>query len=149
MMARKGDMVTPTLSTLMSLHFRDHNDNRRVYTSDVQNANQQIPMHIVSMNKKCAQNIIQILAKDMPTCMKAGTDDGSLPIHLACQYSYDPTLLATLLYYDKVSDFPQKRFQPSLKIRSFTLANLHMVFVCKQSDTQPSLNKNHITFNEM
>jgi len=101
MMARKGDMVTPTLSTLMSLHFRDHNDNRRVYTSDVQNANQQIPMHIVSMNKKCAQNIIQILAKDMPTCMKAGTDDGSLPIHLACQYSYDPTLLATLLYYDK------------------------------------------------
>ena len=109
MMARKGDMVTPTLSTLMSLHFRDHNDNRRVYTSDVQNANQQIPMHIVSMNKKCAQNIIQILAKDMPTCMKAGTDDGSLPIHLACQYSYDPTLLATLLYYDKVSDFPKKK----------------------------------------
>ena len=101
MMARKGDMVTPTLSTLMSLHFRDHNDNRRVYTSDVQNANLQMPMHIVSMNKKCAQNIIQILAKDMPTCMKAGTDDGSLPIHLACQYSYDPTLLATLLYYDK------------------------------------------------
>lgn len=101
MMARKGDMVTPTLSTLMSLHFRDHNDNRRVYTSDVQNGNQQMPIHIVSMNKKCAQNIIQILAKDMPTCMKVGTDDGSLPIHLACQYSYDPTLLATLLYYDK------------------------------------------------
>jgi len=101
MMARKGDMVTPTLSTLMSLHFRDHNDNRRVYTSDVQNGNQQMPIHIVSMNKRCAQNIIQILAKDMPTCMKVGTDDGSLPIHLACQYSYDPTLLATLLYYDK------------------------------------------------
>ena len=60
-MARKGDMVAPTLSTLMSLHFRDHNDNRRVYTSDVKNANEQMPIHIVSMNKKCAQNIIQIL----------------------------------------------------------------------------------------
>ena len=27
--------------------------------------------------------------------------DGSLPIHLACQFSSDPTSLATLLYYDK------------------------------------------------
>ena len=46
-------------------------------------------------------NSIQFQAKDMPTCLKAATDDGSLPIHLACQFSYDPTLLATLLYYDK------------------------------------------------
>ena len=33
--------------------------------------------------------------------LKSPTFDGSLPIHLACQYSSDPTLLASLLYYDK------------------------------------------------
>ena len=46
--------------------------------------------------------VVQLLVKDMPTCLKSETDDGSLPIHLACQYSSDPTLLACLLYYDKV-----------------------------------------------
>ena len=32
---------------------------------------------------------------------RSQTSDGSLPIHLACQYSSDPTLLVNLLYYDK------------------------------------------------
>merc|ERR1712223_2280919 len=68
MMARKGDMVAPTLSTLLSVHFRDHNDNKRIYTVDVKN---EMPIHIVVMNKKCAQHVVQLLVKDMPTCLKS------------------------------------------------------------------------------
>ena len=102
-MARKGDMVAPTLSTLLSVNFRDHNDNKRVYPTDVKNSKHEMPIHIVSMNKKCAQHIIQILVKDCPFGLKSPTADGSLPIHLACQYSSDPTLLASLLYYDKTT----------------------------------------------
>ena len=33
--------------------------------------------------------------------MTSQTADGSLPIHLACQYSTDPTMVATLLYYNR------------------------------------------------
>ena len=36
-----------------------------------------------------------------PFFFRSQTSDGSLPIHLACQYSSDPTLLVNLLYYDK------------------------------------------------
>ena len=53
------------------------------------------------MNKKCAQHIVQLLVKDCPIGLRSQTADGSLPIHLACQYSSDPTLLVNLLYYDK------------------------------------------------
>ena len=100
-MARKGDIVAPTLETLMSVHYRDHNDNKRVYPGDVKNARHEMPIHIAAMNKKCAQHVIQLLVKDRPVGLKSPTADGSLPIHLACQFSSDPTLLASLLYYDK------------------------------------------------
>ena len=53
------------------------------------------------MIKKCAQHIVQLLVKDCPIGLRSQTADGSLPIHLACQYSSDPTLLVNLLYYDK------------------------------------------------
>jgi len=101
MMARKGDLVASTLATLLTVTYRDHNDNRRVYNTDIKNARHEMPIHIAAMNKKCAQHIIQLLVKDCPDSLKSPTEDGSLPIHLACQYSSDPTLLATLLYYDK------------------------------------------------
>jgi len=101
MIARKGDMVAPTLGALMSLSYRNHNGNKKVYPTDVKNSKHEMPIHIVSMNKKCAQHIIQLLVKDCPAGLKSPTLDGSLPIHLACQYSSDPTLLASLLYYDK------------------------------------------------
>ena len=99
MIARKGDMVAPTLGALMSLSYRNHNGNKKVYPTDVKNSKHEMPIHIVSMNKKCAQHIIQLLVKDCPAGLKSPTLDGSLPIHLACQYSSDPTLLASLLYY--------------------------------------------------
>ena len=99
MIARKGDMVAPTLGALMSLSYRNHNGNKKVYPTDVKNSKHEMPIHIVSMNKKCAQHIIQLLVKDCPSGLKSPTLDGSLPIHLACQYSSDPTLLASLLYY--------------------------------------------------
>ena len=99
MIARKGDMVAPTLGALMSLSYRNHNGNKKVYPTDVKNSKHEMPIHIVSMNKKCAQHIIQLLVKDCPSGLKSSTLDGCLPIHLACQYSSDPTLLASLLYY--------------------------------------------------
>ena len=99
MIARKGDMVAPTLGALMSLSYRNHNGNKKVYPTDVKNSKHEMPIHIVSMNKKCAQHIIQLLVKDCPSGLKSPTLEGSLPIHLACQYSSDPTLLASLLYY--------------------------------------------------
>jgi len=101
MMARKGDVVAPTMDTLMSVSYRDHNDNKRVYPTDVKNSKHEMPIHIVAMNKKCAQHIVQLLVKDCPIGLRSQTADGSLPIHLACQYSSDPTLLVNLLYYDK------------------------------------------------
>jgi hypothetical protein len=101
MMARRGDMVAPTLHTLLSLHYRGHNDNKRVYASDVKNGKQQMPIHIAAMNKKCPQHVVQLLARDMPASLGSPMVDGSLPIHLACQYSSDPAYLATLLYYNK------------------------------------------------
>ena len=101
MIARKGDLVAPTLGALMTLSYRNHNGNKKVYPTDMKNYKHEMPIHIVAMNKKCAQHIIQLLVKDCPMGLKSPTADGSLPIHLACQYSSDPTLLASLLYYDK------------------------------------------------
>ena len=45
---------------------RDHNDNKRVYPTDVKNSKHEMPIHIVAMNKKCAQHIVQLLVKDCP-----------------------------------------------------------------------------------
>lgn len=101
MMARKGDLVAPTLSTLIGVTYRNHKGNDRVYPTDLKNSKHEMPIHIVAMNKKCAQHIIQMLVKDCPNGLRSPTSDGSLPIHLACQFSSDPTLLASLLYYDK------------------------------------------------
>ena len=63
MIARKGDAVAPTLGALMSLSYRDHNENKKVYPTDMKNSKHEMPIHIVSMNKKCAQHIIQLLVK--------------------------------------------------------------------------------------
>ena len=61
MIARKGDLVAPTLGALMTLSYRDHNGNKKVYPTDVKNYKNEMPIHIVAMNKKCAQHIIQLL----------------------------------------------------------------------------------------
>ena len=60
-----------------------------------------MPLHIAAMNKQCAKHTIHLLVKDCPHALRSETVDGSLPIHLACQYSSDPSLIAALLYYDK------------------------------------------------
>ena len=45
--------------------------------------------------------VIQLLQRNNPTCLTARTYNGSAPIHLACQYSADPQMIATLLYYNR------------------------------------------------
>ena len=45
--------------------------------------------------------VIQLLQRNNPTCLTARTYNGSAPIHLACQYSTDPQMIATLLYYNR------------------------------------------------
>ena len=54
------------MDTLMSVTYRDHNDNKRVYPTDVKNSKHEMPIHIVAMNRKCAQHIVQLLVKDCP-----------------------------------------------------------------------------------
>lgn len=100
MIARKGDVVAPTLQMLMSLHYREGSQ-KRIYPSEVRNNKNYLPIHIAAMSKRCPQHVVQLLARDMPTCLTSRTSDGSMPIHLACQHSSDPTLIATLLYYNR------------------------------------------------
>ena len=47
----QGDVVAPTMDTLMNVSYRDHNDNKRVYPTDVKNSKHEMPIHIVAMNK--------------------------------------------------------------------------------------------------
>ena len=101
MMARKGDLVASTLNTLMTVYYAHHNNNQRVYPTNVKNTKHEMPIHIAAMNKKCAPHIVQLLVKDCPGGLRSATIDGSLPIHLACQFSSDPNLLSHLLYFDK------------------------------------------------
>ena len=50
--------------------YRGHNENKPVYSTDVKNAKLQLPLHIAAMNKYCAKNVIQLLAKDLPVSLK-------------------------------------------------------------------------------
>ena len=100
MMARKGDVSAQTLQALLGLRF-SHDVNRKVYTSNLHNNKQYLPIHHAAMSRRCPQIVIQMLQRDMPSCLMARTDDGSAPIHLACQYTTDPTMIATLLYYNR------------------------------------------------
>ena len=87
------------LQTLLGLRF-SHDSSRKVYRTDLRNIKAYLPIHHAAVNRKCPQNIIQMLARSYPGCLTARTDDGSFPIHMACQYSNDPTMIATLLYYN-------------------------------------------------
>jgi hypothetical protein len=53
--------------------------------------------------------ILRILRTDFEQSFYGRTADGSLPLHLACQYSMDPSLLATILYYSKASTVNERR----------------------------------------
>ncbi len=108
LMARKGDCVAPTMEALLSLKFRLGHCNQ-VYSSNVANSKQLLPIHIAAMASKCPQNILRILTSDYEQGLFAKTSDGSLPIHIACQYSTDPSLVATLLYYDKSAGINYRR----------------------------------------
>jgi ankyrin repeat protein len=107
-MARKGDSVAPTLETLLGLRFR-HGNGGKVYTSNVSNGKEFLPLHIAAMSTKCPHNTIRILRNNFEQSFLARTSDGSLPLHLACQYSMDPNLLAALLYFGKASVVNERR----------------------------------------
>ena len=107
-MARKGDSVAPTLEALLSLKFRRGIANK-VYTGNVTNAKNFLPLHIAAMSSICPKNILRILKSDFERGFRSRTCDGSLPLHIACQYSSDPNLLATLLYYDSSAVINERR----------------------------------------
>jgi bifunctional pyridoxal-dependent enzyme with beta-cystathionase and maltose regulon repressor activities len=81
MMARKGDSVAPTMETLLSLRFRQGTGNK-VYTGNVKNGKDFLPIHIAAMSTKCPQNILRILRNDFEQSFYGRTSDGSLPLHL-------------------------------------------------------------------
>ena len=97
-MARKGDVVAPTLKALLDMTF---NDGSLVYQTNIKNQKGQLPIHIAALSHECPQNTIQLLFNSNPQCMKAKEVTGSTPLHMACQFSTDPTMIATLLYYDR------------------------------------------------
>lgn len=95
-MARKGDSVSATLNALLSLQFRD-SGNSKVFSSRTANAKQLLPAHIASMSDKYPSETFRVLLEDFDEFFHCKTVDGSLPLHLACQYSTDPNMLKTLL----------------------------------------------------
>ena len=109
-MARKGDSVAPTMDALLSLKFNHSGHSNKVYTSNVANNSKRfLPLHIAAMSSRCPQNILRILKSDFEQGLYSKTWDGSLPLHIACQYSSDPSLIAILLYYDKCSGINERR----------------------------------------
>jgi len=99
-MARQGDVSKETLLSLLNLRLT-HDVKRKVYSTDMHNNKLYLPIHHAAMSRRCrtVQNVIHILHCSMPACLTAQTDDGSAPIHLACQFTNDPAMIATLLHY--------------------------------------------------
>ena len=54
----------------------------QVYTSNVSNGKEFLPLHIAAMSTKCPHNTIRILRNNFEQSFLARTSDGSLPIHL-------------------------------------------------------------------
>merc|ERR1712223_34825 len=104
MLARKGDASIDTLRALIALRYsQDGNDQteRGPYFSGVRNLKCFMPIHHAVMTRACPRNAIETLYRDMPACLTAETENGSLPIHLACQYSSDRSMIALLLNYNR------------------------------------------------
>ena len=80
-MARKGDSVAATMETLMSLRFRQGNGSK-VYSGNVTNGKDFLPIHIAAMSTRCPQNTLRILRNDFEQSLYGRTSDGSLPLHL-------------------------------------------------------------------
>lgn len=72
-----------------------------MFRTNIPNTKQELPIHIAARNDKCHTQVIQLLSQDMPGCFAMASREGSLPIHTACQFSRDPTLIAALLYYNR------------------------------------------------
>ena len=113
-LARLGDAAHNTLKTLLDMRFNSLNSGgnevkdskdeklKKVFPTDIKNKKGEMPIHIAAKSKTCQHATIQLLAKDLPSCFtKRTANSGSLPIHIACQFTEDPALLATLLYFDK------------------------------------------------
>lgn len=98
-LARRGDDTAPALQTLLELRFHG---NRRVFPSNLANLKGELPIHLVARNEKCHLRTIQLFAQDLPNCFSTpSSNGGSLPLHYACQYSKDPTLLTALFHFNK------------------------------------------------
>jgi hypothetical protein len=90
----------------LSLRFKDSHPSgpgfsRKVVQSTMRNSRMEAPIHIVARSAQCQPRTIQLLQADSRDCMTAAAEDGSLPLHYACQLSSDPALLAALLYYNR------------------------------------------------
>merc|ERR1719189_445680 len=104
MLARKGDASIDTLRSLIALRYsQDGNEQteRGPYFSGVRNLKCFMPIHHAVMSRACPRNAIETLSRDMPACLTAETENGSLPIHLACQYTSDRSMIALLLNYNR------------------------------------------------
>jgi ankyrin repeat protein len=68
--------------------------------------NQELPLHIFVKNKP-SPDVIEIFLEASPDDVKVPKEDGSLPLHLACQYGASPAVVKLL--YQKYKDAKGKK----------------------------------------
>ena len=99
LLATKGDASASALKALLALRSRE-GGRRPVVSAAAKNKKGEMPIHTVARHDRCDIETIHALCRELPGCVAAPTREGDLPLHYACQYSRDPTLLALLLHYD-------------------------------------------------
>lgn len=97
LMARTGDEVSHCLESLFSLRYED---NRKVFPSTVRNKKNDLPLHVAAMSFSCPHNMLMLFYHDNPEGFVSVNREGNFPLHLACQMTKDPTLIANLLRYN-------------------------------------------------
>ena len=55
---------------------------QQVYTCNVTNGKEFLPLHIAAMSTKCPHNTVRVLRSNFEQSVVARTSDGSMPLHL-------------------------------------------------------------------
>uniref|UniRef100_A0A0K2U2R2 Uncharacterized protein n=1 Tax=Lepeophtheirus salmonis TaxID=72036 RepID=A0A0K2U2R2_LEPSM len=93
LLARKGDVVSPSLKALLDLTL---SNGQKMFLASVCNKIGQSPLHIAARGSNTT-NTVRILYEAYPDALTTKSINGSLPLHMVCQYSSDPTLIKIIL----------------------------------------------------
>jgi ankyrin repeat protein len=96
--ARLGEDSADALPSMLKLR---QVSGQRIFSSSIRNNHGQLPIHIAAMSPRHPLMLLHTMARDNPESLTSVSKNGSVPLHLACQYSKDPSLIAALLCYGK------------------------------------------------